>query len=67
MLTLSTRKFPTNDAKNLPLFCSDEAEARPEVVNSAQTSERREIKKVAALKMVFESHQSALCEGEGGI
>jgi hypothetical protein len=37
----------------------------PEMVNFAQTSERREIKKVAAFKMVSKSRQSALCEGDG--
>jgi hypothetical protein len=39
----------------------------PEVVNSAQTSGRRKIKKVAALKMEPISHQSALRQGEGGL
>jgi uncharacterized protein YjbJ (UPF0337 family) len=36
-----------------------------EVVNSAQTPESREIKKVTALKMNFEEPPSALYEGEG--
>jgi hypothetical protein len=39
----------------------------PEVVNSAQTSEGREIKKVVALKVPPRSHQSALSEVEGEI
>jgi hypothetical protein len=39
----------------------------PEVVNSAQTSESRETKKVAALKVGSEEPPSALYEGEGEI
>jgi hypothetical protein len=39
----------------------------PEVVNSAQTSESQEIKKVAALKDGSEEPQSALYEGGGEI
>jgi len=69
MLTLGTGKFPTNGTRrNLPIyFFRMKPRLVPEVVNSAQTSERREIKKVAALNMEPMNHQSALCQGEGGL
>ena len=68
MITLRIRKFPTNSREEIyRYFVGMKTAAPPEVVNSAQTLERREIKKVAALKMVPKRHQSALYEGEGEI
>jgi uncharacterized protein YjbJ (UPF0337 family) len=51
--------------RNLPLFSSDEAEARPEVVNSAQTSESLEIYKSGSPQEISEEPHSELYEGEG--
>ena len=51
MITLRTEIPDKLTRRNPPLLCSDEAAARPVVVNSAQTLKRRGIKKVAALKI----------------